>query len=387
MTAARTIMVLGSAALFAVGALRIAAVAAPPDAQWVSPARVWPSHPAVRIDRAMTLIGQSARLGQGVPGEARGLLAKAATGDPLAPEPFLVEGARAQMDGRMDEVAALFEAARARDPRSGAARYFLAGHYLDAGRPAEALAELSVMGRLVPGTEAQFVPSLIAFARQPAAAPVLRRFFARSPTYRAIVLAGLAQDAANAGLILALAGTRAPGTPPDAWESAIVNKLIEGGQPGRAQIVWRRLAGVAPYDGVFNPRFIAQSAPAPFNWSYDASGAGLVTPDAGGGLDLVYYGRRDVVLAEEMLLLAPGSYRLVTDVGGTATGALGWQVACAGTKAILLQAPLVANGAILRVPAEGCAAQSLRLTGSSVEGEPSASVTIGSVRIVGGAAR
>ena len=388
MTGARRLIVLGTAALLGVEALRVAAVAAPPEQRWVDPARLWASYPAVEIERAMQLIGQSARRGQGVPADARDQLTRAASRDPLAPEPFLVEGARAQMAGRTAAAAALFEAAKARDPRSGAARYFLAGRYLDAGRTAEALAEMSVMGRLVPGVEEQFVPSLVTFARQPGATPVLRHFLARSPTYRTTVLASLAQDAANADLILALAGSRAPGTSPEAWESAIVNKLLEGGQPGRAQTVWRRLAGVAPYDGVFNPRFVPQSAPPPFNWRYDASGAGLVTPGANGKLELIYYGRQDVVLAEEMLLLAPGAYRLVADIGGTAKGsALGWRIVCAASKAVLVQAPLAANGAAFQVPAAGCPAQSLRLAGSAVEAERSASVTIGSVRVVREAAQ
>ncbi len=383
MTAARAIIVLGTAALLAVEALRIAAAAALPAQGLVNPRILWAAHPAVLVDRAMTLVGESARRGQGIPDEARVLLAAAARRDPLAPEPFLVEGTRAEVEGRGADAARLFEAAKARDPRSGAARYFLAGRYLDAGRPAEALAEMSAMARLVPGVEAQFVPTLVAFAKQPAAVPVLRHFFARSPGYQPQVLAGLAQDVANTGLILALAGNRPSGAPAQGWESAIVTKLIEAGQPGRAQAVWRRLAGVQPYQGVFNPGFLPLAAPPPFNWTYDASAAGLVTPRAGGGLELIYYGRQDAVLAEQMLLLAPGGYRLAAQVGGVEPGnALGWRIACAPSRAVLVQAPLASGGAAFQVPAEGCATQSLRLTGSSVEAEQPASVTIGSVRVV-----
>ncbi|MEO7503551.1 MAG: hypothetical protein ABIT69_00010 [Sphingomicrobium sp.] len=382
MAGARSIIVLGTAALLAVEALRVAAVTAAADQRFVSPARLWPSHPAVLIDQAMALVGQSARLGKGVPDDARALLARAASTDPLAPEPFLVEGARAEMDGQPAVATRLFEAAKARDPRGGAARYFLAGRYLAAGRPAEALTEMSAMARLVPGVEDQFVPSLVAFARQPAAVPVLRQFLGRSPSYRPKILAGLATDAANADLILRLAVPRAPGAPDEAWQSAIVTKLIETGQTGRAQAAWRRLAGVAPYDGVFNPAFAAQAAPPPFDWAYDNKGAGLVTPGPS-GLEVIYYGRQDAILAEQMLVLAPGAYRLVADVGSSAPAtALGWQLACTVSKAVLVHAPLQSSGITFQVPADGCAVQSLRLAGSSLDGEAQTNVTIRSVRIV-----
>ena len=118
-----------------------------------SPSESGPDHPQVNFAFAMAEIGQAAAAGQDGRSRADACAAseRASNAAPLAVEPFLIKGALAKTEGREDLAERLFVEARARDPRSAAARYFLAERYLSSGRAAEGLSEISVLARLVPG--------------------------------------------------------------------------------------------------------------------------------------------------------------------------------------------------------------------------------------------
>lgn len=382
MAIARKILIAVCALLLAIGAVRAALVALPFAQRPIPASAMWSSHPALLIDRAMTLVGDSARLGRAVPPEARALLRKAAVRDPLAPEPFLVEGTFAQVERRDADAERLFRAAKARDPRGAAARYFLAEREVETGRYGEALREMAVLARIVPGAEAQFTPTLVAFAREPQAVPVLAQFFDRSPSFAPAVLSSLAQDPANADLVLALAGPRHAALPERGWETTIVSALVEAGEPAKAQAVWRRLAAVQSYQGIYNSRFLPTAAPAPFNWTYDNSGGGLATPHAGGGLDLIYYGRDNVDLAWQLVMLAPGTYELAAEASDADNaGAVGWRVECEPDKRLIAGGQTGGLLLTFTVPATECAAQRVALAGTPLNAQDRVQLTITAARI------
>jgi len=214
----------------------------------------------------MSEVGRSAARGQSPEGIKGADLQRLARNAPLAIEPFLVEGALAQLAGRDEAAELLFFEARRRDPRSPAPHYFLGSRYLQTNRISEGLKEIAFLSRLVAGADAQFVPALVAYARSPGAVPQLKRFFATSPKFEEAVLTHLARDPGNAGLILKLASPSRPSAEAvPAWHAVLVQRLVEEGQYERAYAIWTRLARTPGSRALFNPRFSRSAAPPPFN--------------------------------------------------------------------------------------------------------------------------
>lgn len=365
---ARAILVVFVGALLAVQVVRTAIVTDDSARAKIAP-RLWPSHPAVMIDRTMTEIGGRAARGQSLTPQILRQVEQIAREAPLAPEPFLIKGALAQVEQRQERAEQLFIAARARDPRSVAARYFLVDRFLRSGRIPQALDEIAALSRLFPQASAGFGPALAAFAKSPGAVPQLRSFFRTSPEIEPVVLMTLADDANNANLILALWKGRGSGTEVEtaAWQPKLVGKLVEEGAFAKAYTIWRMFAGVNGDQGtVFNPGFIKSTAPPPFNWSFAAVG-GLVEPAAGDRLHVIYFGRADTVLAEQLLLLGPGRYQLSMDISNPPGegGEIAWSLTCnPGTDAIF-RLPIKQKGPLavgFSVP-PGCATQRLQLIG------------------------
>lgn len=344
-------------------------------------AALWPSHPAVLTDRALLAIAKAASVGRGVPDEARADLRRVARAAPLSPDPFLVKAAVAASEGRAAQSERLLLTARGRDPRSRGARYLLAERYLATGRVAAGLMEMhALVGLQTAGSEA-LGPALVAYARSPGAIPQLRAFFGRYPALEAGILNMLATESANTDLVLALA--RNVRTPQPDWRINLLNGLVADKQYARALSVWARLTGERPVGGLFNPAFVATPAPPPFNWQFPLSVDGVAEPDGKGGLSLLYYGRAKAVLASQLLVLSPGSYRLAMQVGAAGNdGSVRWTLRCADADRVIAQIPLrpgVAAAAFV-VPA-GCAAQWLELEGIPAESPRTGELTIRGLRL------
>jgi hypothetical protein len=340
----------------------------------------------------MADIGARARRGQSLTPAILRQVDEIARRAPLAPEPFLIKGALAQVEQRQEIAEQLFAAARTRDPRSVAARYFLADRYLRDGRIPQALAEIAVLSRLFPQGRAGFGPALAAFAQTPGAVPPLRDFFHSSPEIEPLVLTTLADDARNADLILALWGRQPNRTDPEtaAWQAKLVNKLIEQGQFARAYSTWRLMAGVNDGRGtVFNPGFAKLTAPPPFNWKFTAVD-GMAESAPGERLQVIYFGRNDAVLAEQILLLAPGRYRLSMDISDAPGegGEIAWTLSCLPQGEGILRLPIERKGPLAASfsVSPGCSAQRLQLTGLPGDFAQSQDFTISKFRLMQAAA-
>lgn len=365
-------------------ALRVAAVRDDPDGLG---ARLWPQHVRVLVRETMAGLGVTAARGQLLSDATLRAMAEVARVAPLAPEPFLIKGALAQTAGKDAEAERLFVAARARDPRSEASRYFLADRFLRTGRTGPALAEMSALSRLVPGAAVQFAPGLAGFARTPGALPELKGFLRRSPEFEPAVLHELAKEPRNADLVLSLWSQRpvAPNEIPPPWQASLLKGLVEARQYPKAAAAWSRFAGVSLKPGIYNPQFRRDPAPPPFNWNVPNVG-GVVEPGEG-GVQIIYFGRQDVVMAEQLLLLPPGRYALALTVkgGGDGRNALAWTISCDQPRRELAALPLGgASTARLQrgfeVPA-GCPAQWLRLSGTSGEFSRSAELTMSGLEL------
>lgn len=359
-------------------------------------ARLAPDHPSVKIGMAMYEFARNnGAVSPASQAEALGALADY----PIAEEPFLLAAVSALAAGESARGEKLLLEARSRNPRSRMTRLLLLDRYLRNGRIEEASGEIAGLTTLVPETARVLVPELARMAMDPRTAPAMRAVLRREPALLGGVLARLAATKASPEAIMDLAGPMAAqrSADPDAWQSVLVRRLIEEGDLPRAYALWRTFTGVGgegTAKGLYDADFSGLPGSAPFNWRLTANGDGAAERQ-NGALQVAYYGRTPMMLAEQLLLLAPGRYRLSFEAEGDASGEgsrLVWSLACVGSQGSLLELPLSNVGpspssfaAEATVPA-GCRGQWLRLRGLAAEFPTEQSATIRKVRVSGGGA-
>ena len=348
-------------------------------------ASLWPGHPKVLVSQALTDVGIAASKRQPPPTDALAGIAEAGRLSPLAHDPFLVRGIRAQQDGDLRGAERAFMAARQRAPREAAPRYFLSQLYISSGRGPYGLDELATLARLLPNGPASVAPSLAAYARRSGDAAILKASFRDHPQLEQAVLLELAKSPADADLALRLAHqVRGPGgTTPD-WVRLMLPNLVEAGEFDRAYRLWREVSGVQANGEIFDPGFSGHAAPPPFNWTYRSDSAGFAEPDGKGGLHVLFYGRDDAVLASQTLLLAPGGYGLGMAVAGNSASSLRWTVTCLPDRRQIGALPLGTRLAIRFGVGPGCPAQSLELLGVAGDMPKAVEVTISKLELLGG---
>lgn len=350
--------------------------------------KIWLRHPLVLEDSALAGVGAAAAVGEEPSPETRQQLEELAERAPLRPQPFLVAAALAERAGERQRAEQLLIEARTRDPRSRAARYLLADLYLRTGEIVAGLRELTVLGRLLNRSGEQLIPALAAYARTPGAVPKLKLVLRDNPALAPALLSALAEDPDNAGLVLELAAGSAAQAAGAQWLPKLLQSLVSSGRYEEAYRIWSRLSGANPQPGLYNPAFRATDAPAPFNWTLAKSGAGVAEPLPRGGVHLLYYGRQDVVLAQQLIILPAGRYRLAVPVRGAVPEGqqLSWSIRCLPADKRIAQIPLAAGKAGVRstefaVPSSGCKAQSIELAGNRQELPKSIEVEIGPLRL------
>jgi hypothetical protein len=381
----RRLFIMVLALLVAVQVVRNAAVASFAESSPATAFGAWSTHPAAEIALGMTEIGTAAHERKAVGPATFAIIDDAAAKAPLAPEPYLVRGVQAELRGDNDLAAKAFAAAEWRDPRSLPARYFLADLYYRSGDARRTLEQIGVLATLAPNGSRTIAPYLAAYAKNRAAWPYVRELFRTNPTLADASLTALARDPAYADAVLALGDIRQ--TARSDWPPALISSLIGAGQYTKARSVWaltshvRLPANLTVYDSNFAD---AKSRP-PFNWSLVSSTVGLAEHEAGGRLHLIYYGQEDGVLAQQLILLPPGAYRLTMAVEGdlSRAQAMSWSVRCDGTPKPFASVRLdaAARGWVFAVPG-GCAAQWIEVSGTSADISQQSDVTIGNFKLV-----
>ena len=364
--------------------LRVAFVEAFATKNPARAAAIWPNHPTVVLESGLVEVGDKAAAGKPVDQALVNRLMSASAEAPLAPEPFLVRGVQAQLQGNRPLALRSFLAARQRNPRGIAARYFLADLYLKAGMTGPGLSEISTLARLVPQSLPNVAPYLAAFAKTPSAAPQVKAMLDEHPQLEVALLNELAADAGNAELIGYLWSGRG-GEEARPWQGRLVNGLVEARRYREARSAWSRFTGIAAeQDRLFDTEFAGQ-APPPFGWLLASGPSGIAEPQAG-GLHVLYYGRDDLALASQLLTLPPGRYRLSMDVkaGSPAAKSLSWTIRCLPGSNMIATISLARSGAVVapvNIPAGGCPAQRLELAGAALEFPEQAEVTINRLRL------
>jgi hypothetical protein len=347
-------------------------------------ARIWKDHPSVQLSLGMTEIARAAHDRKPVPESVFALMRTAAVREPLAPEPFLVRGVQAQLAGNLKIAQRSFEEAQWRDPRSLPAAYFLADRYFRAGDSEKGLREVAALARLAPNGLTTVAPYLAAYATDPATWPKVRSVFRANPSLAEVTLTRLASNIETVPAVLALANRHEPPAKAE-WLAPLLNTLTGAGQYDRARGMWKQAAGVQGDPLIYDPSFRDKVAPAPFNWALTSSGVGLAERQPGGRLHLVFYGQEDGILATQLLLLRPGTYRFSMQLLGdlARAKALSWSIWCDKSSTPIAAVTLDAaasRGWSFAIPV-GCPAQWLRLSGLSSDMPQQVDVAIASLRI------
>lgn len=366
---ARRLVVVAVALLLAVQIVRSAAVSALATLHPNSAAKVWAGHPAVEISLALADIGRAARERKAIDPRIFAMTNDAAAKAPLSAEPFLVRGVQAQVDGHSEAEKRAFLAAQWRDPRSMPAAYFLADYYFQAGETLQGLQQTVVLARLSPRGANAAAPFIAAYARDRVNWPLMRRLFRTQDWLEEGVLEAMARDGRNADAVLALADAKHR-SPDSGWLSPLLSSLLASGDYARAREIWSSIGGARPGSGLlFDEDFSQPEPPPPFNWSLASSTVGLAERQAGKRLHVIFYGNEDGLLAGELLLLQPGTYRLQMQLVGAPLHAesLRWSIRCDKSQepmAIAAIDQVARQGWIFQVPAN-CPAQRLELSGRS----------------------
>ena len=387
----RGLLVGAVALLLAVQVVRNAAVNALATVHPANAAAFWKGHPAVEISLGLADIGRAARERRAIPPATFALIDDAAAKAPLAAEPLLVRGVEAQTAGDRQAASRAFLAAQWRDPRSLPAAYFLADYYFRVGQALPGLEQTALLARLSPGGLDAVAPFVAAYARDPSKWPAMRALFRSQEGLDDVVLVALAKDPRNYDAVLALADAehRKPKSP---WLPVLVNSLVADRQYARARAIWAAIggAGGGARGPVYDPNFSTSTAPPPFNWELTSSTVGLAEREPGGRLHAVFYGTDDGVLATQLVLLPPGTYRFQMHVIGAPSHpeAVRWSIRCdKGGEPISLApvADVARKGWTFQVPAN-CPAQWLELSGRSGDVAQQSDVTIGGLTLtrVGG---
>ena len=380
---ARMFVAIGGASVLAIAVVRNAVVASFSEAQPEAAAKFWKNHPATQISLGMTQIALAARKGAAVPDGAFRLLRSAATREPLAPEPFLVRGVQAQFAGNATAAQRAFKAAQWRNPHSVQAAYFLSDHYLRIGDAGAGLRQLAVLTKLSPKGAVAISPYLVTYAADPKNWPALRSLFQANPTLADPVFVTMASNARTAPAVLALANPR-ENIRDAQWLPTLLTTLTDAGQHERAHAIWQKATGVRRAELIHDATFSDRTSPPPFNWDLTSSAVGLAERQPGARLHMLYYGQQDGILATQLLLLQPGSYRLSMQLlGDTARAkALNWSIWCdkAGSPISSVALDAAVRGWRFDVPS-GCQAQWLKLSGSSSELPQQLDTTIANLKL------
>jgi hypothetical protein len=327
-------------------------------------------------------------------GMTMGAVLRAADEAPLAEEPFIFAAIQALL-GEDDAAAErLLEEARRRNPRSRVARLLLLDIYGRVGRAGETAREMMALSRLFPEARERLVPELARMAQEKGSLAAVAGALRTDPYFHGAVLHHLAVNGGDPDVVIALAAAQEPaprGGEAPAWQSLFVDSLISRGETGRAVALWEQFSGrrLNP-DGVSDGRFEGTSQFPPFGWKYYDSPDGAVEAGKGAGLEVDYYGRADATLAEQRLLLRPGTrYRLSFEAALLQKGAdsrLAWKLSCHGDTGEFASVAIDRAGEPSTVALDftvppKCPSQWLRLIGSSSEFPETQGARIQSIRI------
>lgn len=300
---------------------------------------------------------------------------------PLAYEPFYVAARHAEQNGDLGRATRLMEEVRRRRANFVPARLQLAAYYGQQDRFREMFAEVDVALRLNAQVRDSVLASMTRLIALPEGRRELAAALARNPGWRRDFFTAAysrAFEPADALDLYNQVRANRPGFAPSFEYRLYLESLVRTGQVARARAMWvnmlppaRRTESALLFDGDFS----GERALPPFGWVLASTEQGRAefARDGRPHLQVDYFGGSNEVLAEQILALGAGSYRLqfaARSEEGVSGANLSWVVACypSGTNLVRgdianLNRDYQRRTISFNVPAGGCNGQVLRLVG------------------------
>lgn len=313
---------------------------------------------------------------------ATALARRSLSAAPLAVSSLRDLAIAAQLDGDMQRATALMTEAGRRNLRDPAVHLWLFNEDLRAGRFKSAYLHGDLVLRRRPETAVNIYPTMLDAVSNPQATIALVDRLRQQPPWRAELIQVLS-GGGSAQLDFAikiLSSLRSSAHPPTRTEMQYVTAgLVTEGQYARARQVWADFkggSGVASL--VENGDFEQPGSGSPFDWRLTASNGAAAEVELSGGenrgraLGVEYNTGEAPVLAEQLLVLKPGDYRLsgraqIEQL--SAEAGMSWSVSCVDDGVQLAMVvvdrigPWASFAGDFSRPAAGCEAQWLRLKG------------------------
>ncbi len=243
---------------------------------------------------------------------------------PLDPLPYTLVQLVESAEGNPETANRAALTALSFQPRSRAARMHVVNQLVAVGAFDEALDQITLLSRIDPGGQETYHTAILRLVQDRAAWPAIRRAVTTDPPWKEPVLIILARSTIDTGFLQSLF---------ESWPERIdilLDRYIRDGDIDTAYLTFLSAlptdANIAvPYDAGFT----GQPGHEPFNWRVNTRYAELAEE---GGLDVSYFGRGRVALAEQVFPLSPGTYRLEAGFEGTfnpESAGFGFRIRCA----------------------------------------------------------
>lgn len=340
--------------------------------------------------------------GRAVPRDIADLARETAISEPLAFEPFYVQARVAEDAGRLGEATRLMEEARRRRRNFAPTRLQLATYYTRAERVAGTLHELEILLGLRPEAIEPVMVELSKLVASREGRRVLAVALAREPSWQSQFFSiARAREIAPADALALLNESRRlrPGADHRQERQLFITTLIDAGDIRRARQLWLEMLPPAErsrHGLLANGGFQGRPVGQPFGWALQAIDVGRAeirdsnTPRP--HLNVDYFGGSNAVLAEQLLALPPGSYRLRYEVAGESgagSSSLSWRVTCYSGAPELARSEMSGLAAAYRpreasftVPAAGCDGQRLRLIAEAGDVPATVNLRVAGLEIV-----
>jgi hypothetical protein len=328
------------------------------------------------------------------------LARRAGQASPLAYEPFFLLARAAEQRGDHQAAIRLMEEVRRRRANFVPGRLQLAAYYGATNQFRRMFDEIDVALRLNSDVREAVVAELTRLIAIPDGRDELAGALARNPSWRRdffVAAHGRPFSPADTRALYRAVRARNPQLNATPEFRLHLEALVRTGQVARARNLW--LDAMPPdrrqrHANLFDGDFSGQPAFPPFGWELAETeqGRAEIMRDGRPHLQVDYFGGSNEVLAEQVIALRPGNYRLTyvaRSDDGVRGANLNWVIACYPSGAILSRT-VVQNlgqnyqrrGIAFAIPASAqCNGQVLRLVGEPGDVSVPVSFQLGSVGI------
>ena len=311
---------------------------------------------------------------------------------PLDPAAQTYLALAAQAKGDVATAHSLMELAVRSDGRALRSRLWLidqAIHRRDFGAAVEHLDRLIMTN---PAGRQVTIKAMSSIVRDPASHAPLAKMLATNPSWRQEFLYELNQQGMSPDAIFGLTPHSSAQTEAIFVQSSLLQTLLKNHEYERAYLAWINFlpqSSLKQVGSIYDPAFADLPGPAPFNWQLVSGPDGSAEFRRPSGLTVSYLGMTYAVLGQQTLLLPAGRYRFsVVASGKDEYNQIAWTITCASggepvqtTKLTNLASTRRKYSTTFEIPASGCEAQQLALSGSPGEFPKPADATIETVLI------